>query len=76
VSLRVLRLIFHTLSALAKQIYSPLVDESVSRSLQYYTITFSATGLFILLCMVILTSAEYFRSKKILMAIIPGAGNL
>lgn len=58
------------------QIISPPTDRSVSRSLQYYTITFSATGLFVLLCAVVLTSAEYYKAKKQSKAkIIPSLGH-
>lgn len=59
------------------QISSPPLDESVARSLDYYTITFSAAGLFVLLCIILVTSAEYYKAKKMLKSsIVPGSGIL
>jgi hypothetical protein len=47
----------------------------VTRSLYYYTITFSAAGLFVLLCIVLVTSAEYYKAKKTLRSSIVPSGN-
>ena len=52
------------------QVTSPLFDESVKRSILYYTITFSAAGLFVLFCITWITAAEYFKARKALKAVI------
>ena len=52
------------------QVTSPEFDESVKRSILYYTITFSASGLFILFCMTWITAAQYYKARKALRAVI------
>jgi hypothetical protein len=59
-----------------QQISSPDMDESVARSLYYYTITFSAAGLFVLLCIVLVTTAEYYKAKKTLRSSIVPSGDI
>ena len=45
-------------------------DYSVSRSLDYYTITFGAAGLFVLFCIICITTAEFYKAKKAYRAVV------
>ena len=58
------------------QIAAVDLDGSVTRSLAFYTITFSAAGLFILLCIIFFTTAEYYKAQAQRPVVVPSDGAL